>query len=393
MLLQQEIKKLIPGAKVISGSPSGLVRFSVSENAPSFAVNPVDRTLATLALNSRVATGVMFELSQPFRSEWENQLRERLREVPWGVCYKKGSQLPNISVRTTRSRLTEPGYVTRLVRESLTEYLGASPAVAGNSEPEGIVPSLAVHIEDDVLRLYVDAGGINMSRMQLESFPSQSRLDVSEPIASGCVIRSFRKVFEKSTSPTTIWDPFSGSGTFPLMAAKTIAGVPPGSPSAPNPFRLYACHDSRTFDSVVDDLRLDQYSNAALVEQVLISDSSVEGIRVAERNLTTFENSLPLIGGHSVVPFPIQVERKPDAYIPPTSNHLAILTALPAGDDTERRFRKFDSMLDQIEGKLVGCVVLTSKPGEFKRISKRKWLTELRVFDGRRFIESLNLVQ
>jgi len=87
------------------------------------------------------------------------------------------------------------------------------------------------------------------------------------------------------------------------------------------------------------------------------------------------------------------MERKPDAYIPPKDGKIAILTALTCGDDSARICLKFHDMLESLQDRLVGCVVLTSKPEEFKRLSKRKWLSDLRIFDGRRFIECLYLVQ
>jgi 23S rRNA G2445 N2-methylase RlmL len=389
--LEEELRKLLPRATLARPRANGLIRVSLFDDNPSVAGNPVDRTLTTLVLNSRVANGLFFEVGTPFRSEWENQLREGLRDVPWRTCFKKGSQFPNISVRTSRSRLAEAGYVRRLVRESMVEYLG-EPIPRQKADPETNTPLLAIRIEEDIVRVYVDAGGPNLMRTQFECFDSHSRLNISEQIAAGTARRSFSKILDRCNRPTTIWDPFSGSGVLGLTTAKTIAGIPAGSPFTPFPFRSFASHDPKIYGEVAEELRLSQHDNVGVIDKFLLSDSSIDAIKITDRNLETFSNSLPLIDGKPVIHFPLNTERKPDAYIPPEADSLAIITALPAGNDTERKYRKFDAMLDQVKDKLIGCVVLTNKPAEFRRTSKRKWVTELRMFDGRRFIESLNLV-
>ena len=386
LILETELKRILPHTTFVPKRGIGSLDFSSFDAAPTLTLNPVDKTLASIAQNSRVATGLLFQLGPQFKCEWENQLVDRLRSVSWNYCYKKGGQLPKISVKSSRSRLFEPGYVKRLVSECLQEFNGTT------GEQMRSIPDLSVIVEDDIMRIYIDAGGVNMNRLKLDPFEATSRLNISEQIAAGCVIRSFNSVLDRLTSPGTVWDPFSGSGVFPLTVAKTIAGVPAGSPGVPYPFRTYPSHDTQTFEAVADELRLSPHVNAKNIERILLSDSSMEAIGISTRNLQTFSESLPTIGNESSIPFPISIERKPDAYVPPETDSLAIVTALPAGGDSARKCVKFHSMLEDVHSRLVGCVVFTSKPLKFKRLSKRQWLTELRVFDGRRFIEALRLV-
>jgi hypothetical protein len=126
---------------------------------------------------------------------------------------------------------------------------------------------------------------------------------------------------------------------------------------------------------------------------VYITDSSLEAVEVAKKNMELFFKSLPELDSGSLVPFDIQIERLPDAYVPPEGD-VFIISALPATGDSERRFSRFNEMLNRLsqEKRLRGCVVLTNKSNQFKRLSSSEWLAELRMFDGRRELEALNLI-
>jgi hypothetical protein len=146
---------------------------------------------------------------------------------------------------------------------------------------------------------------------------------------------------------------------------------------------------------VADELRLKPHKNIHHIKRVLATDSSVEAVQIATRNTEVFKSQLPQLNdGRDVLPFNVDVERLFDAYTPPGEGIL-IVTALPVKGDIERKYSKFHDMIDELLRKdtLLGCVVMTSKPNEFRRLARHSWLTELRFFDGKRFVEALRLVR
>jgi hypothetical protein len=296
-------------------------------------------------------------------------------------------------VKSSKSRLFASDHLSDLVKQSLSNIHDRNKSSLFHDSGDHVTAGLRIQVENNMMTVLVDGSGENMGRIEPEKFTSRFRLDVTESIAAGCTIKSFGRVVEKMSEPSMVWDPFSGSGVLPLTAARTLAGVPPGSPAIPYPFRYFPTHDRATFDSVCSELNLEPHPNVHFISEIVMSESSKDAFKIMESNIVRFHQSLPSLDDQSVIPFPIGMERKPDAYIPPKDGKIAILTALPCGDDSARICLKFHDMLESLQERLLGCVVLTSKPEEFKRLSKRKWLSDLRIFDGRRFIECLYLVQ
>jgi hypothetical protein len=152
-------------------------------------------------------------------------------------------------------------------------------------------------------------------------------------------------------------------------------------------------HNPTVFAGVANELVCQPHARIDLIESSVLSDSSIEAINISKTNMEAFKKSLPQVDSGDVIPFPIDIVRFPDAYSPP-EGRLVIVTALPIKGDTQRKYKKFHDMVDKLmqDKRLAGCIVLTSKPVEFRRLSQRSWLTELRFFYGGRFVETLRLV-
>ena len=399
--LKRELTTINPTFNIGVTSHRGRVEVSDCENPFSdLNSNTVDRFLSDVSLKSRLVQGVRVRFGGRFSGKWEKQVHESLRALPWRLFFAKGSCTPEIQVKSTKSRLFAPSRVRSLVEAAFKEFQGQNAfqqlerIPLGSPPTLGIAPRVFVHVEEDVLQLEVDAGGQLLNRLGLERFASESRLDVCEVSASAITMRSLQKILNKLTEPVVVWDPFCGSGHLVLAAMRTLSGVPPGSPAIEYPFRSFPFHNKTVFADAVGGLRMEPFANSDKIERFYATDSSFEAIEIMRRNVERFRSGLPRTDDmKDVISFQLQVERLPEAYTPPGGKVL-VVSALPAKADSERKFKKFNEMVEKLtkENRLRGCVVATSKSHLFRKLSDRNWLTELRFFDGRREVEVLTLV-
>lgn len=393
--LKKEISSAFPRLQIAIGATRGTVDITDMRNPFSdMDSNTVDDFLSHTALNSRLARGIHMDFGHPFASKWESQAREGMRALPWKTFFRENMPTPEVSAKCVRSRLLVPKHVAKLVHEAFEEFRGKSRDSNLTSEIEvsGSAPGILARVQDDEMRLSIDAAGV-LNNFGFDEFESESRLDITESIAAACVQNSLIPSLNDIASRTTIWDPLCGSGIFPFVVSHILAGIPPGSPVIDYPFRRFPFHNPIVFNEAVDGLRLRPHPKHKLL-RVIGSDSSLEAVQTARSNLERFRASLPTSDNVSTIPFPVEIERLPDAYTPPGEGKMAILTALPAKGDTERKYKRFHQMVESlvIDQRLVSCVVATSKSNQFRKLSKFRWLTDLRIYDGRREVEVLRLV-
>jgi 23S rRNA G2445 N2-methylase RlmL len=391
-LLSYEVRALIPSAKIYESGIRGTIDVRSGLSVLDISANAVDGFFSEICLNSRITTGGMIRIGEPFEVKWENQMRESLSKLPWKTFFGGTTLLSDIVVKSSRSRLFSSQHIEQLFKESTSDLVDLQ-FTQSKFVTEGC--RLQVNIADNMMSIYLDACGRRMNDMCLEAFKANSRLHMDTSIAAAIFARSLSRLLDDCNSPMCIWDPFCGSGALALNISKVVAGIPAGSPTSSYPFRFFRTHNSSDFFRVADELRLKPHKNIHHVKRILATDSSVEAVQIATRNLEIFKSQLPhLNDGRDVLPFNVDVERLFDAYTPP-GERILIVTALPVQGDIERKYSKFQDMIDQLLKKntLSGCVVMTSKPNEFRRLARHNWLTELRFFDGKRFVEALRLVR
>ena len=360
--------------------------------------NSLDEFLTTTVLKSRFVGGIHMPFGCGFSAKWENQAREALSNLPWSIFYRKSASMPEVRVKSRESRLVMPKHVVGLIHEAFSEYKGKSPDFqlenkAWDSRTEFPSPAIVASVEDDVMRLSIDAGGPHLNQIYLEPFTKQSRLRIPQICASAIVSTSLLPIIGSVSLPTVIWDPLCANGVLPLMIAHTLAGFPAGSPASPYPFQQFPTHDPAVFTRIANSLTLQPHPKLGLLS-VLGSDSATEGVGISSRNREIFLANMPSTDADDNVQFPVAFQRHPDAYTPPSHGKVIIVTAVPAKGDTDKKYASFHSMVDSLirEKRLMGCVVATSKSHQFRHASTQRWLTELRFFDGRRDVEVLSLV-
>ena len=334
----------------------------------------------------------MIRIGEPFEARWENQVRESIAKLPWKMFLDSSMLSSDISVKSTRSRLFSSQHIEQLIKDSTRDVLRSSETNP-KSSTEGL--AIQVIVTDNTMSVFADACGRHMNDMRFEDFKATSRLHINSSIAASIFSRSISRVLDDYSSSVSIWDPFCGSGALAFNVGKLVAGIPAGSPVTSYPFRSFRIHNPQDFIRVSNELRLRPHTNIHNVNRILATDSSVEAVQVTKRNSELFKSYLPQLNdGRDVLPFKIEVERLCDAYTPP-KDKVVIVTALPVQGDIERKYSKFHEMIDELlkKNQLSGCVVLTSKSNDFRRLARHGWLTELRFFDGKRFVEALRLVR
>ena len=399
--LRREVEYIYPRIKSACVASRGAVTIvDTVHPLANLNKNLVDEFLAEITLKSRVLKGVRVKLGNSFSAKWEKQVREALDRLPWKMFLSKTSTMPEIFVKSSNARLFAASRVRSMVEDSLKEFQGRTPFQQLEHLPLGSTPACSaprvfVQVEEETFRIEIDAGGGLLNDFGFEKFESDSRLDLSEASSAAIILRSLSRVVSDFTKETIIWDPFSGSGHLMLTAARTLSGVPPGSPAIEYPFRMFPFHDRSVFAEKVSKLQIEPLANIDRITKLYATDSSLEAVEVMKRNLSIFTAGLPKANHtQNIIPFDIHIDRLPDAYIPPgSSDRVCILTSLPNKGDSERKYMKFHSLIENLrkDNRLAGCVVACSKSNMFKKLSNERWLTELRFFDGRREVEVLSL--
>ena len=393
LLLKREITGLVPGISSSVRIGSGVLDLSQSPNLSGLNAKLLDGIISRVALRSKLTKRVYVSLGSEASVQWEKQMREVLSMCPWGTFYYKAAGMPEVKVKSANSRIFAPKYVTELGQEAFRNFKGHS--VDSNVSLESMADDATrsapvyVRIDRDKLNVSIDAIGGSLNSQGLEPFKKNSRLDLDEVTAVGCIMRSLVPALGGFSERTTLWDPFCGNGVLPLMVSSVLADLPAGSPAAPYMFRSFPRYSERDFASVVNSLVLNAHPKCHLIT-VLGTDASCEAIKVANRNLIKFRSQLPSLEGRDLIPFDVQFQRVFDAYSPPAGD-VFITTALPVQGDTERKYLHFHKMINLLEGRLKGAFVVTSKWNQFRKLSPRRWITELRFFDGRRQVEVLKL--
>jgi 23S rRNA G2445 N2-methylase RlmL len=387
-LLAKEIRSLAPVLLVANDLRHGVVMAQQSPlDSPLELSDWMDDALGKVHLKAWLTNSVYSGMRFPSECNSTLKLEKQVSQFPWGRFFQKGSPVPDIRIKLKEEGSLRTKEVRAILNESFTCF-------AGNHDPDiGHSPSIEFSNFSGRPSISVDSSGSLLNNLSYSPFSKSSRLSLTEVSAAAIMQRAVIPIIESTSSQTIVWDPFCASGVSLFVLAKMIAGIPPGSPAVPYPFRSYPSHNPQSFQRLVDGISLTPLRCSGRVSLVG-TDSSQEAVEVSKLNMAKFTASLPSTGV-SPIGFDFSFSRVCDAYTPPGgSDKLLIVTALPTSGDVERKYKHFHSMLDSLrrESRLVGCVVTTNKSRIFRATTKEKWLVKQRFFDSRRELELLELV-
>jgi putative N6-adenine-specific DNA methylase len=186
-------------------------------------------------LHLRTASRVLMQLGR-FYADTFSDLRRRAKRLPWENHLRPGRAV-SLRIACHRSRLFHSGAVAERIREAMADRLGSLPPVQNFEADEGeILPQLIiVRLVENRCAIHVDSSGALLYRRGYRQATGKAPL--RETLAAGILLASGWDTL----SP--LLDPFCGSGSIAIEAARLARRIPPGGN------RKFAFMDWPNFDS------------------------------------------------------------------------------------------------------------------------------------------------
>jgi len=163
----------------------------------------------------RSASRILVRLDNFNCRDFPSLYRKSLR-LPWGRFIQPGRPL-SLRVTCRGSRLIHSDRVAETIEDAIHKALGTTAAEHNNNQEQ---QTIFVRIDNDQCTISMDSSGelLHKRGYRVKSTAAPLR----ETIAAGCLLHC------NWSGETPLWDPFCGSGTFPIEAALIAANIPPG---------------------------------------------------------------------------------------------------------------------------------------------------------------------
>lgn len=224
-------------------------------------------------LRSHTASRVLWQLAE-FDADTGERLYEGARQVEW-TRFLGPERTLAVSATVKNGALTHTGFVAQKTKDAIVDAIrdaeGERPDVE-RSDPDVRV---AVHIDADRARLYVDLAGAPLSKRGY-------RLDGAGAPMRENLAASMLKLAGYQAGDALL-DPMCGSGTIAIEAALMSAGIAPGAG------RRFGFMRWRTFDDTAKaawETELERAERFAerTDAQVLASDRAEDAVSAVKRN-------------------------------------------------------------------------------------------------------------
>lgn len=218
----------------------------------------------------RTADRVLIRVAEFPAADFE-ALFETTRQIPWGELLPVDAAFP-VTGRSYKSTLTSVPACQRSVKKAIVDALMRDHAV--QSLPEtGPLYKIDVAIAKDIATLTIDTTGRSLHRRGYRIHIAEAPL--KETLASAMVLLSYWR------SGRPLIDPFCGSGTIPIEAARI------GRKMAPGLDREFACEAWPDFSAERwSDARSDAAAESlpGLEQKILASDIDGRVLKAARDN-------------------------------------------------------------------------------------------------------------
>lgn len=188
-----------------------LAGLGVRLGSPTRGLVPFRATTRQLYLGnrwSRVATRLLVRMGRFPATSWSH-LEQGVARLPWDDVLGAGVA-PRFRVTATKSKLIH----TDAIAQRFHQLVG--PPALTDDEPEQLV---VVRVHHDLVTVSIDTSGESLHkrgwRVKVGPAPIRENLAAAMVVAAGW------------DGTTPLIDPFCGSGTIPIEAARLAAGLPP----------------------------------------------------------------------------------------------------------------------------------------------------------------------
>jgi putative N6-adenine-specific DNA methylase len=220
----------------------------------------------------RTASRVLVRLGEFYTSAFP-ELRRKASHLLWENYFTPERPIA-LRVTCQKSRLYHEGAVAERVAGAIAERLGKPPPVQKCRKETGTdLPQLiVVRLVDNLCTISIDSSGALLHRRGYRLATAKAPL--RETLASAMVMASRWDII----SP--FLDPFCGSGTIPIEAARLARRVPPGYS------RHFAFMDWPNFDSKSWNKLLADAGKAIVsaIPRIIASDRDAGAIQAAQAN-------------------------------------------------------------------------------------------------------------
>jgi putative N6-adenine-specific DNA methylase len=201
-----------------------------------------------------------------FRAAAFSELRKKAARLPWERCLAPGQPVA-LRVTCRKSRLYHSMAVAERVAGAIEDALGEPPGPC-----EADAQAIFVRIENDTCTIAADSSGEFLHRrgyrLAVAKAPLRETLAAVMLLASGW----------DRVSP--LLDPFCGSGTIAIEAARMALGIAPGRDRR-FAFMDWPGFDRARWESVLESMALGQSGHAPII---MASDRDAGAIRMAGEN-------------------------------------------------------------------------------------------------------------
>ena len=171
-------------------------------------------------LQLRSASRVLARLGNFFFATTFPELQKRASRLPWERFLTPGQPV-SLRVTCRGSKLYHSEAVARTVAKAISERMGqASPLHKPDEESDDPPQLVIVRLVDDKCTVSVDSSGVLLHKRGYRQAVAKAPL--RETLAAGILLASgWDRI-------APLLDPFCGSGTIPIEAARMALGIPPG---------------------------------------------------------------------------------------------------------------------------------------------------------------------
>lgn len=208
-----------------------------------------------------------------FRATTFAALRKRAGDLKWETFLSSGQPIA-LHVTCRKSRLYHSDAVAERIAGAINDRMGQPAPVRkpANEEPDSTTQLVIVRLTNDICSISIDSSGELLHRRGYRL--ASAKAPLRETLAAGLILASGWD----ASSP--LLDPFCGSGTIPIEAARMAAKIPPGK-DRKFAFMNWPGFDAHAWDKVLGSVATLPLQAIPLIQA---SDRDSGAIQMAQAN-------------------------------------------------------------------------------------------------------------